>query len=249
MARAVGVSIAVSAGFVVVFAGAGLLLNRISSSFRTELPWVTIVVGGLLLGAGLAGLAGWKSSVGVALPQLGGSGPGSGLGSMVGYGITYASASLTCTLGPFLAVTGAALNQSLLGGIATYVAYAAGMGTTILGISVGAALARDGLSSRLRLLTKFSSRLGGVLMVLAGVYAIWYGRWELRVYSGDLKTDPVVELGESVRLWFVTRIDQIGASRLAFVVLGLIVASILSSRLTWREAGGETNRRHSAHRR
>lgn len=50
-------------------------------------------------------------------PPLGGR--GAGFRSLLGYGVTYTVASLTCTLGPFLAVIGAALSQSTIGGIAT----------------------------------------------------------------------------------------------------------------------------------
>ena len=65
-----------------------------------------------------------------------------------------------------------------------------------------------------------------MLMLVAGAYAIWYGRWELAVYRGDLETDPIVEGGEELRIWLISRIDQVGASRLALAialsVIGLI---------------------------
>ena len=119
--RAVGVSIAVSIGSVVVFATAGIVLDQVATGIRRQLPWVTITIGALLLVAGLAAVGGWKPGLRIASPQLGGS--GSGLASMVGYGVTYAVASLTCTLGPFLAMTGAAPNQSTIGGVARTCAY------------------------------------------------------------------------------------------------------------------------------
>ncbi|MBT8241411.1 MAG: cytochrome c biogenesis protein CcdA [Acidimicrobiia bacterium] len=223
--RAIGVAAAVSAGFIAVFATAGIILDRLAAGVRTQLPWVTIAVGALLVVAGLATLAGWKPELGVVPPQLGRR--GGGFRSMVGYGVTYAVASLTCTFGPFLAVTGAALNQSMIGGIATYLAYSLGMGTIILAISLAAALARTGLANRLRFIAGHAGQLGGVLMVIAGAYAIWYGRWELAVYSGDLDTDPVVDVGEDLRLWFVSRIDQLGAARLALVVASIAAVAVV----------------------
>ena len=230
--RAVGVSVAVSVGFIVVFAGAGLILDRLASNVRTQLPWVTIALGALFVVAGIATLFGWKPTLGMGSPQLGGG--GTGIRSMVGYGITYAVASLTCTLGPFLAITGAALNQSTFGRLATYVAYASGMGTIILAISMAAALTRTGLTTRLRVLSKYSGQLGGVLMVAAGTYAIWYGRWELAVFRGDLDSDPVIAAGEAFRLWFVTRIDQATAVRFAVLVAAILVASIAYGRASRR---------------
>lgn len=86
-------------------------------------------------------------------------------------------------------------------------AYALGMGTIILAISVAAALARTGLASRLRFISRHSGRLGSVLIAAAGTYAIWYGRWELAVYRRELDSDPVVDRGEDIRLWFVSAVD------------------------------------------
>ncbi len=217
IARAVGVSAAVSVGFMIVFVTAGLILDQIASSVRQQLPWVTIAIGGLLVIAGLATVAGWKPRLAVATPNL--AGKGTGPRSMVGYGGTYAIASLSCTLGPFLAVTGAALNQSTLGGLATYVSYALGMGVIILAISVAAAMTRSTITTRLRRVSRYAPRLAGALMVVAGGYAIWYGRWELAVYNGNLDTDPIVQFGEDIRLTAVVFIDRVGSVRLGLLVV------------------------------
>jgi hypothetical protein len=134
---------------------------------------------------------------------------------------------LSCTIGPFLAVTGTALSQSAVEGIATYVAYALGMGVIILVLSIATALAHSTIANHMRRLSRVAPRIGGALMVLAGGYAIWYGRWELAVYSGDLGTDPVIDTMENVRLWFVVTIERIGPQRLAFVA-AIIVAAVIA---------------------
>lgn len=138
---------------------------------------------------------------------------------MVGFGVTYAVASLSCTIGPFLAVTGTALNQSTLGGLATYVTYALGMGVIILAISVATAVTQTAVVARLRQASRWAPRVGGILMMLAGGYSIWYGRWELDVYRGDLSTDPVIDTGESVRMSIVDTLQSIGAIRVMLIVL------------------------------
>lgn len=150
---------------------------------------------------------------------------------MVGYGATYAIASLSCTIGPFLAVTGAALTQSGADAVATYVAYAAGMGVIILAISVASALAHGAVTGHLRQFSRIVPRVGGALMVAAGGYAIWYGRWELGVYGGDLGSDPLIDTIEDVRLGLVDMIASIGAGRLAAAVI-VVVAVIVA--LAWR---------------
>lgn len=222
--RAVGVAVAVSVGFVIVFGLAGLVLEYLSSSIRRQIPWVTISVGVALMAAGVAVVAGWKPRLATRGLRLGSS--GTGFVSMIGFGPSYAVASLSCTIGPFLAVTGAALNRSAVGGVATYVAYALGMGVIILAISVASALARTATIGTLRSWSRFAPRAGGVLMILAGLYGVWYGRWELAVYRGDPGTDPVIDAGERWRLRMVTLVENVGALRLTGLVLAVLVVSI-----------------------
>lgn len=72
-------------------------------------------------------------------------------------------------------------------------------------------------------------------MVLAGGYAVWYRRWELAVYDGDLGTDPVIDLMERVRLWFVLTIERVGAQRLALLVLLAVAAVVALPRFARRQ--------------
>jgi cytochrome c-type biogenesis protein len=227
---AIRVAAAVSVGFIIVFASVGLIIDRIAGEARRQLPWVTIVIGALLIVAGIAMAIGWKPTLAIRGPQF-------AVGSnqprvMVGYGITYAIASLSCTIGPFLAVTGAALSQSPIEALGTYVAYALGMGVVILILSIASALAHTTVVNHMRRLSQIAPRVGGALMVLAGTYAIWYGRWELAVYDGDLGTDPLIDFMEAVRLWFVDSIQAVGAQRLAALTAIGIAAVITATRLT-----------------
>ncbi|MFP5579131.1 MAG: cytochrome c biogenesis CcdA family protein [Acidimicrobiia bacterium] len=183
--RACGVAAAMSLGFVVVFATAGLVIDQLTSATWQRLPWVTVTIGAALVGAGMAMVIGWKPSLAVRAPDL--ASGRRGVAAMAGYGASFALASLSCTIGPFLAVTGVALTQSAARGIVTYVAYALGMGSIILAISIAAAVAHTTLTRAMRSLVRVGPRLGGALMIAAGGYAIWYGRWELRVYAGNLE--------------------------------------------------------------
>lgn len=229
IARAVGVAAAVSVGFIVVFASVGLIIDSIASEARRQLPWVTIAIGGLLVMAGLAMAVGWKPVLAIRGPQL--STRTISPRVMVGYGITYAIASLSCTIGPFLAVTGTALSQSAVDGLATYVAYALGMGVIILILSVTSALAHTTVATHMRRLSHIAPRVGGILMMAAGAYAIWYGRWELAVYDGDLGTDPLIDAAEDVRLWFVTTIENVGAQRIAVAAAFTLAALVAAARV------------------
>lgn len=229
LARAAGVSAAVAIGFVVVFASVGLIIDRLASETQQQLPWVTIAIGGLLVVLGLATVAGWRAKLPIAVPDL--ASGRSGFAMMVGFGITFAIASLSCTIGPFLAVTGAALRGTALDAAATYVAYALGMGLIVLLLSLGAAAAHSSIATNLRKLARWAPRVGGALMVVAGSYAIWYGRWELSVYDGQLGDDPVVNRIENVRLRFVAEIQGIGAAQLVLLAAAITIGVVAWSRV------------------
>lgn len=235
--RAVGVAGAVSVGFIVVFVSVGLIIDSIAGEARRQLPWVTIVIGALLVLAGLAMALGWKPTLAIRGPAI--SATTNSPTMMVGYGITYAIASLSCTIGPFLAVTGTALSRSPIEGLASYIAYALGMGIIILILGVASALAHSTVANHMRRLSRIAPRIGGVLMVAAGAYAIWYGRWELAVYDGDLGTDPVIDAAEDIRLWFIDTIQLIGAQRLALLATLGIVATVTLARR--RSPAGKTD--------
>ncbi len=219
--RATASAAMVTSGFVVVFVLLGVVLESVAEWIRPHLPWVTVAIGALIVLTGMAVAAGRRLPVPApALRALAGRNPI----AMFGYGIVYALASLSCTIGPFLAITAVALDRSFLGGVATYMAYAAGMGTVIFALAAAAALARPEPTRHLRRISRYAPRLGGLLMILSGGYAIWYGRWELTVYRGDLSDDLIVDAGERFRLSLVQFIETIGAAR-----VGLLVALAIAS--------------------
>ena len=219
--RATASAAMVTSGFVVVFVLLGVVLESVAEWIRPHLPWVTVAIGVLIVLIGIAVVAGRRLPVPApALRALAGRSPI----AMFGYGIVYALASLSCTIGPFLAITAVALDRSFLGGVATYMAYAAGMGTIIFALAAAAALARPEPTRHLRRISRYAPRIGGMLMILSGGYAIWYGRWELAVYRGDLSDDLIVEAGERFRLSLVQFIETIGAVR-----VGLLVALAIAS--------------------
>ncbi|MFN0029008.1 MAG: cytochrome c biogenesis CcdA family protein [Acidimicrobiales bacterium] len=222
--RAMASAAMVTSGFVVVFVLLGVALESVVEGIRPHLPWVTVAAGALIVLSGMAVAAGRRIPLPApAVRALGGRSPL----AVFGYGMVYALASLSCTIGPFLAITAVALDQSFLGGVAAHMAYAAGMGSVIFVLAAGAALARPEPTRHLRRISRYAPRLGGMLMILSGGYAIWYGRWELTVYRGDLSDDLIVDAGERFRLSLVQFIERIGAARLGLLV-ALVVASVLA---------------------
>lgn len=169
-------------GFVTVFGLFGALTISAASAVQRYMPYGTVVIG-----AGLVALGSWLLSgreVRALTPRPLGPrwAPTARLGSMYGYGVSYAVASLSCTVGPFLAVTAAGLRAgSLLTAVSIYLAYIAGLTLVVGVLALAAATASTALSGRLRSLVPFAGRVGGALLVAVGLYVAYYGVYELRL--------------------------------------------------------------------
>jgi cytochrome c-type biogenesis protein len=237
VARALGTTAAMTAGFVAVFGLFGLVVAPVAGSVQRHLPWVTIGVGLLLVALGGWLLAGRQvPGLGVTLSR----GPAArrSLPSMAAFGVAYAVASLSCTVGPFLAIVVSSFRAgSTAAGIALFVAYAVGMGLTVAVAAVAVALTREGLLRRARRAAPVLSRLGGGLLVAAGAYVAWYGWYEVRVLRGGAVTDPVVDAAAVAQRRLSDLIDGAGAGVLAGVLAVLLIAAA-ARRLTRGRAAG-----------
>jgi cytochrome c biogenesis protein CcdA len=225
VARAIPVALAVSLGFVVVFGVVGIALRPFASPVQEYAPWATIVIGLGLALLGVAMVAG--KELRVRLPVLDRGGRSGGLGSMFLYGVSYAIASLTCTIGIFIAnIVNAFSRTDFVSGVAVLVTYAAGMGLVITALTVAIALARDSVVRFLRTGMRHANRIAAVLMVVMGLYVAWYGIFSLRVRS-----DPGTGAGpvDRVEQWSAdaTRfVSDVGATRLGLYLLGAIAAMV-----------------------
>jgi cytochrome c-type biogenesis protein len=235
--RAIGRALAVggvmTAAFVAVFAVMGLVITQVSSRVQEHLPWVTIVVGLVLIGLGIAATRG--RTISVRLPKLQ-KGTGSReLSSMALFGVSYALSSLTCTIGSFLAAVSPTLDQSgILAGTLTFVFYGLGMGAIVLALTVAVALARRSMVARFRQLMRYVHVLTGVLLIVVGGYLAYYGWYEVRQRRADgVVRDPVVERALEVQSWISTEIQQAGTTRLG-VICALVLAAATAFALLGR---------------
>ncbi|QZY29550.1 cytochrome c biogenesis CcdA family protein [Nocardioides coralli] len=211
--RAVGRALALTGwmtlGFVAVFGIFGLVISPVASQVQQYLPWFTVVFGVLVA------LAGVWLALGRELPQLRiGTGSGKAVTrtapAMVGFGASYAVASLTCTIAPFLAVVVAGFRAGSVGeGVLLYVGYAAGMGLLVGVAAVAVAVARRGLVTGLRRTGRWVPRVAGVLLLVVGAYVAWYGAWELRVLGGDDPADPVIDLAARIQRTLAEWVDAL----------------------------------------
>lgn len=179
---------AVSLGFFIVFVGLGFPINAGVTSIYRWVPRLTIVIGIALAALGVAMLAGYRLKV--VLPRLERGGRDRSLWSMFVFGVSYAIASLSCTIPIYLAVVvGTTRRENLLSGVIALLAYALGMTVVLVTLAVAIALARDGIVHRVRSLLQYVDRAAGMLLVLVGAYLVYYGIHSIS--SDDSTTNPV----------------------------------------------------------
>lgn len=179
--RALAIGGVVSAGFLVVFGLTGAVIVAGLRSIATYIPWVALVIGVGLFGLGIALLRGFYLNI--RLPQVMGVRREQKYGAIFMFGVSYAIASLSCTLPIFLSlVAGTFTQSSFIGGMAAFLAYGAGMSLVLLGITLAMALGKDSLVKRLRSASKYVNRISGAVLVLAGGFIVWY--WATILLSG-----------------------------------------------------------------
>ncbi len=178
MGRAIVVGSAVTAGLVVLFGGAGAVIGLGARAFVVDvLPWV-----GLVIGVGLSIIGAWlvfggKLYTGIAARASSRIGDPTEV-SLRGYflfGLSYGTASLSCTLPIFLAVVGSSLAVSRLAtSLGQFFLYAFGMGIVIMALTLGMAIFKGAMVNAVRKALPYVQPVGSWLMVLAGMYIVFY---------------------------------------------------------------------------
>lgn len=208
IALAMRVGFVVSAGFMTVFGLAGLAISHTPLPVFEYAPWISIVIGLAMVVLGVAMVRGFELTVN--LPKLDRGGSERTLVSMYLFGLSYAIASIGCTLPLFLInVTGAMNRDSVADGVVVFALYAAGMAFVLMALTVTMAMARTTLVSALRSARAYVNVVAGVLVALAGAYVALYWALALRTFNageaGDLPssglTGPLTDLSFDVSGW------------------------------------------------
>ena len=195
-ARIGTVAASVAAGFLAVFTVAGVLIGAGLRAIVGAIPWLALVVGIGLVVVGVTQLFGTR-----LIPYL--RGPSrvrkSGTpGGMFVFGVSYALASLSCTLPIFLTlVTGAVAAGSFGQAVGTFVSYGAGMAVVVVGLTVAVAAGRRSIVDKVRPLAARLDRISGWIMTVAGVFIVWYWYTVLSAGAIGLNDNPIVRLFET----------------------------------------------------
>ncbi len=217
--RSQTVGLSMSAGFLAVFGILGLFLAGTITGLQESgwLPRATVVIGIALVGLGIAMFAGFQPLV--SIPKLNKGGGSRSVGSMFVFGISYAIASLTCTIGIFLSAIGTSANGASFGArFGSFISYGVGMGllATVLTLAVG--FGKKGLVNRFRSLLPKINLISAFVLVIVGIYVALYGIWSEQVLDFDADPTPWINSivttveGWQAELagWFNGRINLFG---------------------------------------
>ncbi|MEV8596309.1 cytochrome c biogenesis protein CcdA [Streptomyces sp. NPDC052012] len=223
--RALTATAAMTVGFAALFGIFGLAVQPAAGQVQQHLPWFTIAFGLLMAAAGAWLLAGRQLPAPAPkirrAPTVTRSLP-----SMALFGMAYATASLGCTIAPFLAIVVSAFRSGSTGeGIALFTAYAGGMGLIVGAASLTVALTRTTAVTRLRRLGAVAPRLGGGLLVLVGVYVAYYGWYEIRVQRDPTTEDPVIDAAGAVQRTIADALDATGPAVVTALFAGLLLVT------------------------
>ncbi|OBK38101.1 hypothetical protein A5658_27075 [Mycobacterium sp. 1245111.1] len=198
--RALAATAGMGLGFLTVFGLFGALTISAGATVQHYLPYLVVGIGIVLVALGIWLFSGRELTLLTRGLPGGRWAPTARLGSMYGYGVSYAIASLSCTVGPFLAVTAAGLRRgSPIGSASIYLAYIAGLTLVVGVLAVAAALATTAVVNRLRRILPYVNRISGALLVLVGLYVGYYALYELRLHTAHaLPSDAL--LGTAGRL-------------------------------------------------
>lgn len=243
--RAQIVGLSMSVGFLLVFGLLGLAFAGFATTISEYLPWITLVIGGALVVLGIAMLRGFQPLL--KLPKLEkGTGSRSAV-SMFLFGISYAIASLSCTIGLFLSAIGtSASGSSFAERFGAFFSYGLGMGLLATALTLAVAFGKRGLVNRFRQLLPKINLVSAIVLVVVGVYVALYGWWSIQVFNDPLNITPwldsIITTAENFQAKLTTWIDARTAV-LGWTFLTINVALAVAGLVVRRN---ERNQRKSA---
>ncbi len=157
--------------------------------------------------------------------------------SVLRFGVSYAVASLSCTLPIFLSlIAGTFARATILEGISAFVAYSVGMSLVITAITVTLAFGQDRIVKFIRSSAKYINKVSGVVLTGAGLFIVWYWATVLSSGSTALASNGLVR-----------GIDRLSSSITSFVrerplvIAGILVLIVAAVAFALRSKGEETS--------
>ena len=175
--QALIVGLSMTAGFILLFAVVGISIKSGARFLVDYFPWIGLSIGVLLTVAG-----GWLIRGGTLYSAL-----GERLAARIGdptrtdvrgyflFGLSYGTASLSCTLPIFITVIGGSIAiADFLPSVWQFVLYGLGMGSVILVLTLSLAVFKAALLVWLRKAMAYIQPVSAVLMLAAGGFIVYY---------------------------------------------------------------------------
>ena len=175
--QALIVGLSMTAGFILLFAVVGISIKSGARFLVDYFPWIGLSIGVLLTVAG-----GWLIRGGTLYSAL-----GERLAARIGdptrtdvrgyflFGLSYGTASLSCTLPIFITVIGGSIAiADFLPSVWQFVLYGLGMGSVILVLTLSLAVFKAALLVWLRKAMAYIQPVSAVMMLAAGGFIVYY---------------------------------------------------------------------------
>jgi hypothetical protein len=163
----------------------------------------------------------------VRLPKLATTSGSQSAWSAFVFGVSYGVASLSCTIGPFIGtVTTTFRRHDFFTGLSTLLIYGLGMGAIITVLTLAVSFAQHELVTRMRRLLPHMGRISGVLLIISGLVATYYGWYEASVLTGG---DPDNAFAETIAGWrdsIASWLTDVGTGRIGLAVGIVVVAAV-----------------------
>ncbi len=231
-----------SLAFGAVFVVVGLLVSAGLRTVIEVVPWLAVAVAVGLLAVGAAMLAGRHVGLMSASRVTVTPGTSGGYRRVALFGVTYALASLSCTLAVFLVVVGQALAVAdPVQLVVVFAAYAAGSASLLIALSVSAALAKGALARAVRRLLPAVNRVSGTLLIGSGIYLLLY--WLPSLTDGTPAADSAA--ARATKRVSATLADFFSANVAIFAallgLLALLAVAVLATDLSRRRRARDTD--------
>lgn len=177
------IGLLVTASFIVTFGLTGIAISSLGIGIAKFLPWIAVASGIVIIGIGVAKIFGRTINIDIPSPRgllcTTNSGNESGKKpSFVNFflfGIGYSIASLSCTLPLFLLIVFQSLSAGgIKEGSIVFMAYALGMGSIMMAISIAISASDQTFIKWLRKIAPKMNIVTSIVLILAGSYLIYY---------------------------------------------------------------------------
>ncbi|MDD9953029.1 MAG: hypothetical protein OXR66_01710 [Candidatus Woesearchaeota archaeon] len=157
-------------GIILIYAVAGTLLFTIAQLVKQWIPWIVVGMGVLIIILGIMMLLGKNVSLPLHGPQL--QSKNQYVEAFI-FGIAYGLGALGCLFPLFLVVVAASLKAGFIG-VSYIIAYGVGMSLFMLLFYILAVTAKEYLQKSLSKIMPHVMKIGGLAVIIAGIYIIWY---------------------------------------------------------------------------